>query len=186
MDCRSDLLFQGALGFWRRRRGRCGLRRCLLRCLPARFGVRFARCHHLGQPGEDLRHAVLEVLVIGITRRVHELHVAHLELHVHARWRFARGPAGGAPHRGWGLATVRAHGARATRTLRTGRGRSWACCRRAFLQAGVRRWRGGVWREERLRPARRQVAAVRQPVGAGVAVLRARARRLEPDREGEK
>src|SRR5439155_8156977 len=104
---------------------------------------------------------------------------AHLELHVHRGSRFAGGPAGGAPRRGWGLATVRAHGARATRTLRTGRGRSWACCRRAFLQAGVRRWRGGVWREERLLSTRRQVEAVCQPVGvgivAGVAALRTRA-----------
>ena len=70
MDCRSDLLFQGALGFWRRRRGRCRLRRHRLRCLLARFGVRFARGHDLGQPGEKPGHAVLQVPVIGITCRV--------------------------------------------------------------------------------------------------------------------
>src|SRR5712691_10636325 len=105
---------------------------------------------------------------------VHELHVAHLELHVHRGRRFAGGPASGAPRRG--RAAGRSPGALARRRRRTRLRR--VCCRRASLQAGVRRCRFGVWREERLRPARRQVAAVRQPVGAGVAVLRARARRL--------
>jgi len=138
VHCCGDLLVQGVLG-GRRRGGWCGRLGRLLRRLLARVGVRFARGHHLGQPGEDLRHAVLEVLVIGITRRVHELHAADPELHVHRGRRFAGGPAGGAPRRGWGLATRQAPRARATRTRRPRRGRSWL-----RLYAGVRRWWGGV------------------------------------------
>src|SRR5215468_1733401 len=57
--------------------------------------VGFAGGHEFGQPGQQLGHAVLQVPVVGVAGRVHQLHVADLELHVHARGRFAGGPRGG-------------------------------------------------------------------------------------------